>query len=106
MIRATTPNITLIVGKSDLNLEQANNVYVAFRQGDTIIELTGNELEISGNQVSCYLTQQKSLQLQEGMPAKLQVNWTYEDDSGQIKRAATTVKMINVGEQLLTRVLS
>ena len=105
MIRGTTPTFRLTIsGGVDLSL--AEHVYVAIRQGPILIELTGDELEIDANVVSCYLTQEKSLLLTEGAKAKIQVNWTYPpEQSGVVKRAATVVKDILIGEQLIRRVL-
>ena len=108
MIRGTTPTFRLTIqpkqGQS-VDLSLADNVYVAIKQGNTTIELTGDELEIDENVVSCYLTQEKSLKLVENASAKIQVNWTYTDISNAVKRAATIVKEIRVGEQLIRRVL-
>ena len=105
MIRATTPTLTLTVGDGSINLEEADNVYVALKQTGVTVELSGEELEISGNTVSCFLSQEKSLQLSDNALAKIQVNWTYQDASGEIKRAATLVRTINIGEQLIPRIL-
>ena len=105
MIRGTTPTFRLTVkGIEDLTL--ADHVYVTIQQGPVTLTLTGDELEINENVISCYLTQDKSMQLIEQQKAKLQVNWTYApDSSGIVKRAATRVKEIVIGEQLLRRVL-
>lgn len=105
MIRGTTPTFRLTVkGVDDLTL--ADHVFVTIQQGPTELTLTGDELEIDENVISCYLTQEKSLQLVEQQKAKIQVNWTYAPDGdGIVKRAATVVKVIVIGEQLLRRVL-
>lgn len=105
MIRGTTPTFTLTIS-GDVDLSLADNVYVSIRQGTVDIELTGDELEIEGNVISCWIPQQKSLKLIENAKAKIQVNWTYRDgQSGDVKRAATIVKEITVLEQLIRRVL-
>ena len=105
MIRGTTPTFRLTVnGIADLS--EADHVYVTIQQGPATLTLTGDELEIENNVIFCYLTQEKSLQLVERQKAKIQVNWTYNDAVGtQARRAATVVKEINIGEQLLRRVL-
>lgn len=104
MIRGTTPTFQLtIVGNVDLSL--ANNIYVSIKQATAYIELSGSELEVDGNVVSCWIPQEKSLKLIDGAKAKIQVNWTYTDESNSIKRAATCVKEIEIGEQLIRRVL-
>lgn len=105
MIRGTTPTFRLTVtGIADLT--PAEHVYVTVQQGPVLLTLTGEELEIEANVISCYLTQEKSLQLIERQKAKIQVNWTYAaDGAGVVKRAATVVKEITIGEQLVKKVL-
>lgn len=104
MIQGTTPTFKCkVVGSVDL--QKAENVYVTITQGNTEITMTGDELTVTENTISCFLTQKKSLLLQAGQGAKIQVNWTYEDTSGEMRRAATRVKEIPIGEQLLRRVI-
>lgn len=103
MIRGTTPTFRLTVkGIEDLTL--ADHVYVTIQQGPTTLTLTGDELEIDENVICCYLTQEKSLQLVERQKAKIQVNWTYEEGA-DVRRAATVVREITIGEQLVREVL-
>ena len=108
MIRGTTPTFRLTIQpkQGSVDLSVADNVYVAIKQGNTTIELTGDELEIDENVISCWIPQEKSLRLVEGAAAKIQVNWTYTDESANTKRAATVVKQITIGEQLIRRVLA
>lgn len=106
MIRATTPTFTLTISGDTVDLSAARNVYVAIVQGQTNLELTGDDLVIDGNTIECFLTQEHSLALAENKTAKIQVNWTYLDTDGTtIRRAATKVKAINIGEQLMKRVI-
>ena len=107
MIRGTTPTFRLTIQpkQGSVDLSVADNVYVTIKQGNVNIELTGDELEIDENVISCWIPQEKSLRLFDGAAAKLQVNWTYTDESANTKRAATVVKEISVGEQLIRRVL-
>lgn len=105
MIRATTPTFNLTIS-GDIDLTLAEKVYVSVVQRLTEIELTGESLEVDGNRISCWLTQQQSLRLIADVPAKIQVNWIYIDENGETKRAATVVKKISIGEQLLKRVLT
>lgn len=105
MIRGTTPTFTLTISDY-VDLSLARNVYVTIKQGNVVFELTGDELEINQNVISCYLTQDKSLRLAENTKTKIQVNWTYlDDETHTIKRAATVVREIMIGEQLVRRVL-
>ena len=106
MIRGTTPTFTLTVGDSrTVDLSLAQNIYVTIKQGNTEIELSGESLSVDDNVISCYLTQEQSLQFLEGVGAKIQVNWTYNSE-GTVKRAATVVKGIQIHEQLLKRVIT
>ncbi len=99
MIRGTTPTLTLTVGPDTLDLSQADSVYVTVRRGDTIVTKTGTDISVSGNVVSCWLTEEESLSVSEGA-ASIQVNWVYTED-GVEKRAASVVVGINIGRQLL-----
>lgn len=101
MIRATTPTLKLTIRDTTIDLGDADEVYVAIKQGPTVIEITGDQLDIDGNVVECYMTQEQSLSLTAGMGAKVQINWTY----GSGRRAATLVKEIHITEQLIGRVL-
>lgn len=102
MIRGTTPTLTLTVGPSSLDLTQADEVLVSFRrQGQTenTITKSGADVSVSGNVVSCWLTEEESLAITEGS-AGVQVNWLYTENGVQ-KRAASQVAVINIGKQLL-----
>ncbi len=105
MIRATTPTFTLTISGDSVDLTQANAVYVTVSQGTTAITLTGDALTITENTVGCFLTQAQALSLVDNLPAKIQVNWTYTDADDVVKRAATKVVQIQIGEQLLKRVV-
>lgn len=105
MIRATTPTFTLTISGDSVDLTQATSVYVTIAQGDNVITLTGDDLTITENTISCFLNQEQALSLFGNSPAKIQVNWTYTDATDVIKRAATKVVTIQIGEQLLKQVI-
>ena len=106
MIRGTTPTFTLTIKNPDINLGEANNVYVTFGQGAKTIEKSGEALEVDGRTVSVWLEQKESLDLMEGKEVEIQVNWTYLDIDGEtIRRAATIPKSVPVTKQLLKRVI-
>lgn len=104
MIRGTTPTFSLTI-TGDVNLAEAENIYVTIRQGPVVITLTGDRLQIVDKTISCWLTQEESLKLQEKTTAKVQVNWTYLENGEYTRRAATVVKDIPIGIQLLGRVI-
>ena len=105
MIRATTPTLTLTISGDSVDLTAATNVYVTIAQGINEITLTDDALTLTENTVSCFLTQEQALTLAGNSPAKIQVNWTYTDSDEDVKRAATKVVTIQIGEQLLKRVI-
>lgn len=107
MVRGTTPTFSLVIkGDHNLDLTQANKVFVNIRQRDLNIELTGDNLYVEAQVVNCFLPQDESLKLQPG-PADIQVNWVYPPASdGIIRRNATIVYEMYVSKQLLERVIS
>ena len=106
MIRGTTPTFTLkIADDSDVDLTQANRVYFTICQGAKIITKSGEQLEVSGKTVSVFLDQEDSMSLREGQKAEVQLNWTYTDADGKSRRAATPVKEVTIGRQLLKQVI-
>lgn len=102
MVRGTTPNFILRIDSDKVDLTRASNVYVSIRQDQNYIEITGESLEISTDTVECYLTQTQSLSLSEKKPAKIQINWTVQEQD-RIKRLSTKTKEIDISEQLLKR---
>ena len=105
MIRATTPTITITIN-GDVDLTLADEVYVSITQANTQIELSGDDLEVGAKTVSCWLSQEQSLRLVSGLAARVQVNWLYTDMGGVVQRRATEIGSIDIGEQLIKRVLT
>lgn len=104
MIRATTPTLTLrIINNPDIDLTQATNVYVTIASPVSTITKTGPDVEVEAQSVSCWLTQEETLSFRQG-DAEVQLNWTYADADGT-KRAATRIKKVNIGRQLLPEVV-
>ena len=105
MIRATTPTITITIN-GDVDLTLADEVYVSITQANTQIELSGDDLEVGVKTVSCWLSQEQSLRLVSGLAARVQVNLIYTDTDGVVQRRATEIGSIDIGEQLIKRVLT
>lgn len=103
-VRATTPTFTLTVKDENADLTQAINVYATFEQNSTKITKTGNDLEVEEKVVKCWLTQQESLSLSTGS-LDVQVNWTYYDANGNVRRGSTDTCSIVVTSQLLAQIL-
>ena len=110
MIRGTTPTLTFTIRPKqqtdNLDLTEARNIYVTLQRGPTVIEKTGEDLEVTARTVVVFLTQDESLKLPEGADAEVQINWTYLDlDGVTVRRAATKVRSFPVSKQLLRRVI-
>lgn len=104
MIRGTTPTITITIrNPGELNLTQAEAVYVTVRQGKHSVTKTGDALVVETAAVSFWLTQEESLDFREGR-AEAQINWTYQGTDG-VKREATKWTAIMIDRQLLERVV-
>lgn len=101
MIRGTTPTFRLTINDDDVDLTQAANVYVSFKQGcGTSLTKTGSDVEVQAKQVDVYLSQKETLLFKEG-PLDIQLNWVY--DNGE--RACSKVVRIEVEDNLIGRVL-
>ncbi len=105
MIRATTPTITITIN-GDVDLTLADEVYVSITQANTQIELSGDDLEVGTKTVSCWLSQEQSLRLVNGLAARVQVNWLYTDAENVAQRRATEIGSISIDDQLIKRVLT
>lgn len=104
MIVGTTPTLQMRISDKNVNLNEAQSVYVTIRQGSVAITKTGEYVSVDGASLSVWLTQADTMQLKPNASAKLQVNWTYPDEAGT-KRNATKPKEIPITEQLLMRVI-
>ena len=96
-MQGLTPTISITVPE-EIDLTEAAHVYVSFKQGSKLLKLT--DAEMSAHQVDVYLTQEQTLQFNEGT-LTVQVNWTYA--SGQ--RGATKIMPIKMGANHLLEVL-
>lgn len=106
MIRGTTPTFVLTIHDNTIDLEQAESVYVTICQPGITITKKDEDLNITLRTVECYLTQLESLKLLPENITEIQINWTYLDDANVLRRAATEVKAVNIGRQLLPEVLT
>ena len=100
MIRGTTPTFKLRLKDTSIDLTKADNIYVSFSQKSVRLMKSGEDLEVNGNEVDVYLTQEESLKVVDG-EVEIQINWTYDDGS----RACTNIVTINVSKNLIGRVL-
>lgn len=100
MIRGTTPTFSLIINDQTLDLTQCLNVYVTFKQRDKALVKTGDDITVTAQQVDVYLSQEETLSFVAGS-LQVQLNWTYIEG----RRACTQIKTIDIGENLLPKVI-
>lgn len=100
MYRGTTPTFELKINDENIDLTEADNVYVTFRTKKGKSTYTGEALEVTEQQVDVYLTQEQTLAFPTGI-VEVQINWTYENG----KRACTNIARIVVSENLIEEVL-
>ena len=101
MIRATTPTYILSLPESsEVDLTGASKVFFALSQGSYTIKKQVTPTD--AHTVEVYLNQTETLELKDGKPADLQLNWIYSGG----RRMATKVKAVPVDKQLLKEVLS
>lgn len=100
MIRATTPTFILTLDDdSGVDLQTAEKVFFTISQRS--VTITKEVTPTGALTVEVTLTQTETLQLVEGAPTKIQLNWI--DANG--RRTATEVESITVDEQLLKEVI-
>ena len=101
MIRGTTPTFELKITDNTVDLTQATNVYATFAQWGKTITKTGNDIDVTAQQVDVYFSQADSLSFSSGT-IEVQLNWTDTDGS----RAATNIIKVVIGDNLLPEVLA
>ena len=101
MIRGTTPTFELKITDDTVDLTEATNVYATFAQWGKTITKTGNDIDVTAQQVDVYFSQADSLSFSSGT-IEVQLNWTYTDGS----RAATNIIKVVIGDNLLPEVLA
>lgn len=103
MYRGTTPTFTMTLPE-EIDLSNADNVYVTFSGKDSVLLTKGTEdLQIKRNVVKVTLTQSETI----GFPSRvmLQINWTYTDGNTQ-KRACSNIKTVEFKTNLIEKELS
>lgn len=106
MIRGTTPTFIIKLKDESIDLHVADSLIVTISQGVYVVNKMGDDIELEdGRTVHVFLTQEESLRFKSGAPAELQLNWTYLDKNGIVRRASTPVKEIKIDKQLYGRVI-
>ena len=92
MRRGTTPTITIT---TDLDLTQASNLFVTFKQGDRIaFEKTLEDVTVTETAVVCELSQSDTLALKGGL-VRFQIRATLGDS-----KVASNIMTTNADEIL------
>lgn len=94
----TTPTISLTF-TGDIDLTQADNVFVTFTCNGNVLTKTGEALTVEAKKISVNLTQEETAILSGEV--RLQANWMLVG-----KRIASEVATIFMTDQLLTEVIS
>lgn len=97
MVQATTPTFLLTL---PIDLSDLSSMVFTITQGETKINKRDSELQINGQVVSVYLTQEETMCFKKGS-AKIQLNWLYQDGS----RGCSDIATIDVTPNLLLEVL-
>lgn len=104
MFKGTTPTYTFTLPE-DIDLSSAESVYVTFSKTnyENILTKQDDELEINGNIVSVYLTQDETLEFPKG-DILIQLNWLYADGN-ETKRACSEIVTDRVKRNLVNEVI-
>ena len=112
MIRGTTPTFTFWPSSRNGTplaqevIDRADYLVVTITQPCVQINLDGDRVVVGDQTISCFLTQEQSLQLSENKKAEVMLNWTYPpDETGYVKRGAAGPGVLTITKQLLGRVL-
>ena len=107
MTEYTTPDFIFRIRDEDIDLTAAKHVYLTMKQQNYILTKNESDMVVSKNSVSVWFDQNEISKFKaDGVKVEVQINWTYEDDSGtKTKRAATTIKSFRVTRNLLKKVL-
>ncbi len=116
--KGTTPTLKLILKKKnesdpEIDLSIADDIFVTFSRTyqQVLFTKTGDDLEIDGNDIYIFLSQEETLSLKgvgngSDDSVLIQVNWTYTDDVTQRKkRASTVIKSICLSPNLINEAI-
>lgn len=98
--RYTTPVFTLTFTEKDLDLTQAEEVFVTFRQACKLMTVTGDDLTVGEKTIVVSFTQEETAEFCEG-DVEIQANWVIAG-----KRAASEVVNYQFTKQLLQEVIA
>lgn len=97
--RYTTPVFTLTFKEKDLDLTQAEDVFVTFQQACKIITVTGEDLTVGEKTIAVSFTQEETAEFCVG-DVEIQANWIVAG-----KRAASEIEKYQFTDNLLKQVI-
>lgn len=97
--RGTTPTLTFEIESEDLDLTNAEHIYVTIKYGNRLLTKADSDLIIAAKSIQLTLTQQETLAF--GNTVGVQVNWTYSNGA----RWCTDIVEYRVEDQLLNRIV-
>ena len=98
--RYTTPVFTLTFKEKDLDLTQAEDVFVTFQQACKKMTVTGEDLTVGEKTIAVSFTQEETAEFCAG-DVEIQANWVIAG-----KRAASEVVNYQFTKQLLQEVIA
>ena len=114
--KGTTPTLKLILRKKketdpEIDLSVADDIFVTFSRTyqQVLFTKTGEDLEIDGNEINVFLSQEETLNLKgvghgNDDSVLIQVNWTFTDElTNKKKRASTVIKSICLSPNLINK---
>lgn len=79
MIRYSTPTITI---ETDIELQDLTEIWVSFKQDNTILRKTKEQITIDNNIIKIFLTQEETAKFKAYENVMVQVRWLKDDIAG------------------------
>lgn len=100
MVQGTTVTFILILPET-VDISNISHMVFSLVQGRVSITKDETELNISGNTIRAFLTQEETLKFSANTGAELQLNWAYGDGT----RACSDIRTVRVGRNLYREVI-
>lgn len=106
IIPGATETFDITITGDGVELPAPDLIYVTIAQDDDVIaNKTGDDIAVAGNVITVHLTQHESLRLQNLKDGEVQVNYLVQESDGRYVRIPTIPAPLEVGKQLLRRIL-
>lgn len=91
MLRYSTPTIEI---ETDIELKDANNLWLSFRQGEKILRKTKKDLDIEGTSIKVTLTQEETAMFDADKSVRIQLRWLIADKASGSNIIGVTFKEV------------